>query len=487
MNFQHWIIGRSNLTWPDFLILGLLVLTMIALGNLLGGREKNTQDFFLARRKIPGWVACLSFVAAEVSALTIISVPATAYMENWEYAQFFVGSALARFTIAYLFIPAFYAYNCTTIYEFLKHRFGPMTQYTGTIFFFITRLLGSGVRLTAASLAVAVLLGWNITPAIIIFTLIGIAYTIYGGIRAVVWTGLFQATVFILGGLVAIGYLQLHIQGGWAGFLHVAGAAGKLKVWDWGPSWNDPNLIWLALLNGYFGSMAAFGTDHELMQRLLTVETRGESQKSMVWTTLWSGLVLGIYLMIGACIYVFYAQNPSLPLPQKLDAIFPHFINEVMPVGIRGILLSAIVMAGVHSPLASLTASFVTDIYRPLIKTDGTETHYLLVSRISVGLFAILLAALAYTFSFFHKILWLAFKIGGVTFGSLLGVFLLGLLTTRKSNRANVLGMVMMGVLNATLLALTEMHIYQVGWTWLVLIGTAGTFGISYVLGPFLD
>jgi solute:Na+ symporter, SSS family len=487
MILQHWIIGRSNLTWPDFLILAVLVLVMIALGNLLAGREKNTQDFFLARRKIPGWVACLSFVAAEVSALTIISVPATAYMENWEYAQFFVGSTLARFTIAYLFIPAFYAYNCTTIYEFLKHRFGAMTQYTGTVFFFITRLLGSGVRLTAASLAVAVLLGWNITPAIILFTLIGIAYTMYGGIRAVVWTGLFQAIVFILGGLVAIGFLQLHIQGGWSGFLHVAGAAGKLKVWDWGPSWNDPNLIWLALLNGYFGSMAAFGTDHELMQRLLTVETRRDSQKSMVWTTLWSGLVLGIYLMIGACIYVFYGQNPNLPLPQKLDAIFPHFINEVMPVGIRGILLSAIVMAGVHSPLASLTASFVTDIYRPLIKKDGTETHYLLVSRISVGFFAVLLAVLAYAFSFFHKILWLAFKIGGVTFGSLLGVFLLGLLTKRKSNRANVLGMVLMGVTNAVLLTLSEMHIYPVGWTWLVLIGTAGTFGIGYALGPFLN
>src|SRR5579862_6941230 len=148
VNFQNWILRSSNLTWPDYLILAVLVAFMIALGNLLGGREKNTQDFFLARRRIPGWVACLSFVAAEVSALTIISVPATAYMENWQYAQFFIGSTLARFTIAYLFIPAFYQYNCTTIYEFLKHRFGPDTQYTGTVFFFITRLLGSGVRLT---------------------------------------------------------------------------------------------------------------------------------------------------------------------------------------------------------------------------------------------------------------------------------------------------------------------------------------------------
>src|SRR4029077_12470415 len=150
-----------------------------------------------------------------------------------------------------------------------------------------------------------------------------------------------------------------------------------------------------------------------------------------IWTTLWSGLVLMIYLTIGACIYAFYAQNPALPLPQKLDAIYPHFINNVMPVGLRGLMLGAIVMAGVHSPLASLTASFVTDIYRPLIKKEGDERHYLIVSRICVGVFALFLAALAYAFSFYTKILWLAFKIGGVTFGSMLGVFLFGLLTRR--------------------------------------------------------
>src|SRR6266513_2452140 len=146
------------------------------------------------------------------------------------------------------------------------HRFGPGTQYTGTVFFFITRLLGSGVRLTAASLAVSVLLGWKIAPAILLFTLIGILYITYGGIKAVIWTGVFQATIFILGGIAAIGYLLHVIPGGFSGFLQVAGSAGKLRIWDWGPSlqdplfvkkfFTDPNIIWIAMINGYFGSMA---------------------------------------------------------------------------------------------------------------------------------------------------------------------------------------------------------------------------------------
>src|SRR6201999_478762 len=95
--------------------------------------QRGTSDFFLARRRIPWWAACLSFLATEISAVTIISVPATAYSENWEYGQFFIGSTLAKFAVALLFIPAFYRYNCTTIYEFLEYRFGRASQVTGSV------------------------------------------------------------------------------------------------------------------------------------------------------------------------------------------------------------------------------------------------------------------------------------------------------------------------------------------------------------------
>src|SRR5688572_16303489 len=116
-----------NLTWPDLTILLGLVIWMVVLGYRAANKEKTTSGFFLARREIPWWAAGLSFIATEVSAVTLISVPATAFMENWQYAQFFIGSTAARFVIAFLFIPAFYHYNCTTIYEFLKHRFGAAT------------------------------------------------------------------------------------------------------------------------------------------------------------------------------------------------------------------------------------------------------------------------------------------------------------------------------------------------------------------------
>jgi SSS family solute:Na+ symporter len=497
MGTETFTLGQPHLSGLDYLVVLCGVGLMMAIGYLASRKATTTTGFFLGRREIPWWAACMSFVATEVSAVTIISVPATAYMENIQYAQFFIGSTAARFVIAYLFIPAFYKYDCVTIYEFLKHRFGSATQYTATVFFFVTRLLGSGVRLMVACLAVSILLGWGIFPTIIFFTLISLAYILYGGISSVVWTGVLQVTVFFIAGVCAVIYLLLHIQGGWSGVLAVAGAAGKLNFWNWGPSiheagfikkfFSDPNIVWIAILNGFFGSMAAFGTDHELMQRLLTVETRQKSQRTMVITPVGSGMMLGLYLLLGVCLYTFYAQNPALGLPAKMDGIFPHFIANSMPHLLRGLMLTAIIMASIDSPLVSLSASFVTDIYKPLIRKDADDAHYLKISRMSVGVFAMILAGIAYGFSFYEKFLWMAFKIGGVTFGSLLGVFLLGFLTERKSNRANIAAMVGMALINATLLILSELKIMPLGWSWLVIIGTLGTMTFAYLLTPLLD
>src|SRR3989441_3690348 len=202
------------LTWPDYAVLAGSLIVLLAIGVSFTRQQRDTVDFFLARRQVPWWAACLSFLATEVSAVTIISVPATAYSENWEYAQFFVGSSLAKLAVAFLFIPAFYRHNVTTIYEFLLHRFGQASQVTASIFFFITRLAGSGVRLTATAVAVAHLLGWSLLPTIATFVVVSIVYIATGGVKAIVWTNVFQALMFLGAGALTLGYLVTQIDGG---------------------------------------------------------------------------------------------------------------------------------------------------------------------------------------------------------------------------------------------------------------------------------
>jgi SSS family solute:Na+ symporter len=486
----------SVLSGPDYLVLLAVLAVLLAIGGAFSRQQRDTVDFFLARRSVPWWAAALSFLATEISAVTIISVPATAYSENFEYFQFFVGSSLAKLGVAYLFIPAFYRHQVTTIYEFLGHRFGQASQVTGSIFFFITRLAGSGVRLMAPSLAVSILLGWPLPLTIAIFSVVSIAYIATGGVKAIVWTNVFQALVFLAAGAATLLFVLGQVEGGLGAVIDLAGSAGRLNVVNWGPAPGDPdfwrriltepNIWWVAVLNGFVGSMAAFGTDHDLMQRLLTVETRRQSQRTLAVTPLGTLVTLIIYLGLGAGLFTFYAQHPHLPVSRP-DDIVPHFVAQIMPPVLRGLMLSAIVVASIDSPLGSLTASFVTDIYRPLLVRGRSERHYLLVSRVSVAVFGILLALLAYAFSFFSQILWLAFKIAGVTFGSLLGVFLLGLLTTRPvADRANVVAMIAMALVNLVLLTLSETKIVAFAWSWLVILGTLGTIGLALALSPLV-
>ena len=500
--------GVSSLTWPDYAVVVGSLAFLLGIGVAYTRQQHDTVDFFLARRRVPWWAVCLSFLATEISAVTIISVPATAYRENLEYFQFFVGSSLAKVAVAFLFIPAFYRHDVTTIYEFLEHRFGRATQVASSVFFFVTRLAGSGVRLTVPAIAVALLMGWPLVPTIAVFVVVSIVYIATGGVKAVIWTNVFQALMFLGAGMVTLGFALSRIDGGWSAVVDMAGAAGRLNLVNWGPALDDPhflrrvltepNIVWVALLNGLIGSMAAFGTDHDLMQRLLTVETRRQSQRTLMLTALGTFVTLVIYLGLGVTIYTFYAQQPGLPVSRP-DEILPHFVREVMPPVLRGLMLAAIVLASIDSPLGSLAASFVTDIYRPLLVRGRREAHYLYVSRISVVVFGVILGLLAYGFSFFDHFLWLVFKIAGVPFGSLLGVFLLGLLTRRPiADTANVVAMVTMAAFNFGLLVLSEKKLLgvvlraigwadapdSIAWSWLVIVGTAGTMLLAVALSP---
>jgi Na+/proline symporter len=147
-------------------------------------------------------------------------------------------------------------------------------------------------------------------------------------------------------------------------------------------------------------------------------------------------------------------------------------------------MLAAIVLSSIDSPLGSLAASFVTDIYRPLLVRNRSERHYLGVSRVAVLVFGVLLGVLAWAFAFVPgQMLWTVFKIAGVTSGSLLGVFLLGLLSRRPiSDRANVVAMITMAAVNLAVLVLSELGVLRFAWSWLVVVGTLGTIGLSLLL-----
>ncbi|MFH1725649.1 MAG: sodium/solute symporter [Elusimicrobiota bacterium] len=477
-----------------FMFAGSLALLCL-IGYWAGRRVDSASDFFLAGRTLPAWAVVLSFVAAEISAMTVVGVPAVAYRDNWQFLQFFIGSACARIVVAFLFIPAFYRLDCTTIYDFLQERFGAATRTAAALLFFVTRILASSVRLMAACAIVSGLLGWSIVSVLVVFCAVGIGYIAWGGIRAVVWTGVAQTLVVAAAALAVAGFLAASVEGGIGEVLRLAESAGRLELWKWGPGdagvarglLADPNILWVALITGFFGSLAAFGTDHEMMQRVLTVRTRLGSQKAMILTMVVSFVVLVLYLAVGTGLFVFYDQHPEMALPRDADGILPHFALQILPEWRRGLVLAAIVMASIDLPLASLGTVFVNDLYRPWFRPEADERHLLRVTRASAGAFGVLLAVVAFALSVGGGWLWLAFKIGGVTYGPLLGVFVYGLLSRRKAGPAAAWAMGAATLLCWALLVLSENGRLPLGWHWLPFVGTAVTAVLTRLLSPAAD
>lgn len=465
----------------DLLIVIAAIFLLFVISYIFGREEKNTNDYFLGERKVPLIIACLSFVATEVSALTIVGVPATAYSENWQYLQFFIGSAAARIFVAFLFIPVFYKYNCTSIYEYLRHRFGPQTQYAGSIFFFITRLISSGVRLYAACMAIGIILGWKLEVSLAIFIIVSILFIAYGGVKAVVWAGAYQAITFFAAGIALLVYLYFHIHGGFANILQTAHDAGRLSIFNFKLNFNDATTFWAGTANAFFIGMAVFGTDQELMQRLLTVETRRKSQNAII-LTIFAGLpVLCIYLAIGTLFYVFFNQHPDITVPAESKKILSFYTANFLPKGLSGLVLAAIVLASIDSPLSSLSSSFVMDIYRPLIRKQASEKHYLNVSRGGVIVFGLILAIIALACQPITNILWFAFEVISLTGGATLGIFLLGVLTKRESNIGNIAAMVISTFSMTVLLILSHQKYINLGWSWLIVFGTIETFILGLI------
>ena len=471
-----WFPGGSGLTASDFAVFGVLLAAMAALGWRAGAGTRTADEYFRGGRRQPWIAAALALVAAEVSALTIVGVPATAFRGDWTFLQFFLGAAAARVLVAAVFLPAFFRGGGDTVYAYLGERFGPMTRTAAAGSFIASRLLISGVRLLAASVAAGTLLGWSPFPTLFLFTFVALIALARGGAPAAVWTGAFQAAVFLGVGALSVLYLLHRVDGGLPAALNVASAASKMSFLRSGPA-----VFSVALITGFFGSAAAFGTDQELAQKLLVVKDAREGRRAMFLSISGSLLVLLVYLLIGTLLFVFYKQNPGLALPDRLERIFPYFASTAMPRVLRGLVLSAIVMASIDAPLASLSSAYVADLRRPFA-SGATPEEELAAARRAAVAFALILAGLAALFASSEGALSFAFKAGGATSGPLLGVFALGLTSKRRGDRTVVSVLGAMVVLNLALLALAESGRLPVSWSWLVPLGAVATYALAWAL-----
>ena len=210
-------------------VLLLYFVIIISIGLYMGRKEEDLKDFALGGRRIPWWAVLASIIAAETSAGTFFGTPGEGFaLRNYTYLQLAIGTILARILVSYIFIKPYYDYKVYSIYEYLTARFGVATKNAASAVFMITRLLASGARLYVAAIALALAYEmisgsrpnqiqtlWIYVGSTIAIVVLTAIYTTLGGIKAVIWTDLIQASIMMGSALIALGLLYSAIPGGW--------------------------------------------------------------------------------------------------------------------------------------------------------------------------------------------------------------------------------------------------------------------------------
>ncbi len=511
-------LERSALHELDWLILLGYLAVVVVTGVVFSRRgQRDTEEYFLAGRRMPAWAVACSIVATAISAATFIGLPAQSYAGDLTFLSASIGQMVAAVVVAAFFLPAFYRHNVSTVYQLLGARFGEPARLTASGMFLLGRVFADGARVYIAAIAAAMIVfgepaeGRLVEPGrllvgIAVLMAVGVGYTLVGGIASVIWTNVVQAGVFLLAIAATLALLWVQIPLGVGEMVEALsnpgpGEASKLTVLNVGLR---PGSAWLgfdpsqsytlvtALVCFTLFNMAAYGTDHELAQRMLTCSSPAKGGRSLIGAILMSVPFTAMFLLIGLLLYVYQrglavpgAAAPGGPV-DAAQSVFLRFMLRQMPAGVLGLSLAglfAAALSSINSSLNAMAATLVTDFYKPW-RPGREERHYLRVGRAAVvgwGLVQTLFAGLCVYWQRHSGQTLIDFALGVMTFAysGLLGVFLTAIFTRRGSSGSAVASM-----LGGFLVVLfLQPGVWQGVWShvaaWVELVGLGGDWARS--------
>jgi Na+/proline symporter len=459
--------------WIDLTIIFIFLAGFSLYGIWQSRFNKSSEDYFLGGRNLPWPVAMLSIVATETSVLTFISIPGLAYRGDWFFLQLAIGYILGRILVSLILLPQYFNSGVTSIYEIIGQKFGPDLQKVASGIFLITRILADGVRFLATAVVVQVITGWTLPMAVIMIGVVTLIYTLYGGIRTVVWLDSIQFILYLFGGFASIIIvLNLLDQSLFEAISTLLGE-GKLSVFNWqGDLIKEPYYFITAIVGGVLLSFSSHGVDYMMVQRVLGTKNLSAARKAMVGSGIFVFLQFTVFLMAGSLIYLLMGG-----VEMERDREFTSFIVNYLPIGLKGVLLAGVLsaaMSTLSSSINSLASSTVTDWL------GGGQT--IKKSQWVSLIWGVILIAIALLFDESDSaIVIVGLQIASFTYGGLLGLFLLSRMKRSFRSESLIVGLVAsFGIV---------FYLNQVGiaWTWFIGVAVVVNFTVTYIVNLVFD
>ena len=441
----------SRLHWIDFSLVILFLMSFSIFGFWQVNKNKSSGDYFLAGKDLPWPVAMLSIVATETSVLTFISVPGLAFRGEWFFLQLGFGYIIGRILVSIFLLPSYFEFGVVSIYEVIGRRYGLFFQKVASLIFLLTRILADGVRFLATAVVVQVITGWSIEIAVLIIGAVTLAYTLTGGLRAVIWIDSVQFILYLLGGIisiyVALNYLDMPLNEIFSNLSN----SNKIRILNFeGSLFNNPYYFFSAVLGGIFLSFSSHGIDHMMVQRVLSTRDLSSARKSMVASGFFVLMQFAIFLFAGSLIFLIAGD-----IDIQKDREFTYFIVNYLPVGVRGILLAGVLsaaMSTLSSSINSLASSTVTDWFK-----GRSDVAF---SRLVSLIWGVVLIGIALIFDEGDSaIIIVGLQIASFTYGALLGLFLLSKLEYNFLPSSLIVG------LTSSMLTVFVLKQNQFAWT----------------------
>lgn len=440
----------------DITVLVVYIALVVGVGVWFAKRSHTSEGFMKAGGRLPSWVVGLSLFGTFLSSNTFIGVPGKAYAGNWNAFVFSLSIPIAVLIAVRFFVKFYRNSGEISAYEHLEKRFGLWARIYAVVCYLLTQVSRSATIMLGVAIGLQQVTGWSLPTIILVSGILVTAYTLIGGIEAVIWTDAIQSVVLAVGALLVIGILIFkHPEGASAAF-SIAKDADKFSLGSWSVNDFASSTVWVVLIFGLFINLTNFGIDQNYIQRYHAAESEAAAKRS-----LWIGAILYVpaslmFFIIGSLLFSFYQTAPEeIAAIQEMagdrkfeDSILPHFMANHLPPGVGGLILAALAAAAMSTIDTSLNSSAtitLRDLWGRLIRggKDVGEVESMKVLRWSTIFWGILGTGTAlFLTNDAANILDIWWKLSGIFAGGMLGLFLLGLIVKRAGNPAAVTGVV---------------------------------------------